>query len=141
MSSISYFSEGVNFKIPQKKIINRWIKEIVSTEGLLLKHLNFIFCSDAYLLGINQHYLSHDFYTDIITFDTSDLPQTIEGEIFISIDRVKENASSLNLDLYTEILRVMAHGVLHLMGYDDHGEDNQLIMRQKEDSCLSLLSF
>ena len=141
MSSISYFSEGVNFKIPQKKIINRWIKEIVSTEGLLLKHLNFIFCSDAYLLGINQQYLSHDFYTDIITFDTSDLPQTIEGEIFISIDRVKENASSLNLDLYTEILRVMAHGVLHLMGYDDHGEDNQLIMRQKEDSCLSLLSF
>jgi rRNA maturation RNase YbeY len=141
MSSISYFSEGVNFKIPQKKIINWWIKEIVSTEGLLLKHLNFIFCSDAYLLGINQQYLSHDFYTDIITFDTSDLPQTIEGEIFISIDRVKENASSLNLDLYTEILRVMAHGVLHLMGYDDHGEDNQLIMRQKEDSCLSLLSF
>jgi rRNA maturation RNase YbeY len=141
MSSISYFSEGVNFKIPQKKIINRWIKEIVSTEGLFLKHLNFIFCSDAYLLGINQQYLSHDFYTDIITFDTSDLPQTIEGEIFISIDRVKENASSLNLDLYTELFRVMAHGVLHLMGYDDHGEDNQLIMRQKEDSCLSLLSF
>ncbi len=141
MSSISYFSEGVIFKLPQKKVINSWIKDIISGEGFHLEHLNFIFCSDDYLLQMNQQYLFHDFYTDIITFNTSDLPQVIEGEIFISIDRVQENASSHNVSAISELYRVMAHGVLHLLGYDDHGEDKVLVMRRKEDSCLSLLQL
>lgn len=139
MGSVSYFSEDINFTLSQKRMITKWIKNVIAGEGHQLQHLNFIFCSDDYLLQINQHYLSHDYFTDIITFNIGDMDYTIEGDIFISIDRVMENASLHQKHFLTELHRVIIHGILHLLGYDDHGEDNVLLMRQKEDSYLSLL--
>lgn len=139
MGSITYFSEGITFNLPQKKIINKWIKEVIRLEDFKLVHLNFVFCSDDYLLTINTQYLSHDYYTDIITFNSSDISGVIEGDIFISIDRVLENASSFNELFFNEVQRVMIHGVLHLLGYNDHVEDDKLVMRNKEESYLSLL--
>ncbi len=138
MSSISFFSEDTPFELPHQKVIKEWITDIISREGKSLKHLNYIFCSDAHLLIINQQYLDHDYFTDIITFDSSDSPDVIEGDIFISVDRVQDNATSLGHSFLLELNRVIAHGVLHLIGYDDTSPELKLQMRQKEDSYLSL---
>jgi rRNA maturation RNase YbeY len=138
MSSISFFSADTFFEPPHQKVIKEWIADIIRREGKKLKHLNYIFCSDAHLLLINQQYLDHDYYTDIITFDASDSPDVIEGDIFISIDRVQDNAAALGHPFLHELNRVVAHGVLHLIGYDDTAPDLKLQMRQKEDSYLSL---
>lgn len=140
MSSISFFSEDISFDLPQKMQISNWITNIAASEGYQVGHLNFIFCSDAYLLVINQHYLFHDYYTDIITFSSSDLSGVVEGDVFISIERVSDNASLLILPFLLELHRVIVHGVLHLIGYDDSSAELKSIMRQKEDSYLSLLS-
>lgn len=139
MSSIIYFTEDVDFEFPNEKVINAWVKAIVTSEGYALEHLNFIFCSDAYLLQINTQYLSHDYYTDIITFDSSAVSGVIEGDIFISIERVSENALMLETPFLNELHRVIAHGVLHLLGFDDSTDELKASMRQKEDSYLSLL--
>ncbi len=138
MSSISFFSEGTPFELPHQKVIKEWIAGIISREGKTLKHLNYIFCSDAHLLRINQQYLDHDYYTDIITFDSSDSLDVIEGDIFISVDRVQDNAATIGHSFLDELNRVLAHGVLHLIGYDDTSPDSKIQMRQKEDSYLSL---
>jgi rRNA maturation RNase YbeY len=138
MSSISFFSEDTPFELPHQKVIKEWIADIVRVEGKILKHLNFVFCSDARLLLINQQYLDHDYYTDIITFDSSDSIDVIEGDIFISVDRVRDNATFLGHSFLLELNRVIAHGVLHLLGYDDTSPDLKVQMRQKEDSYLSL---
>ena len=100
---------------------------------------NFIFCSDTFLLNINREYLSHDTFTDIITFDNSDSPEQIETDIFISIDRVKENASHLNIEFEKELHRVMIHGILHLVGYKDKTQKEKEIMRARENEALELL--
>jgi rRNA maturation RNase YbeY len=139
MGSISFFSEGISFELPRQKVINEWISNIVSMEGKTLKHLNYIFCSDAHLLTINQQYLAHDYYTDIITFDSSLSADVIEGDIFISIDRVRDNADTLGISFLDELNRVIAHGVLHLIGFDDTSAHLKIQMREKEDSYLSLL--
>lgn len=139
MSSISFFSEDLSFELPQQKVIEEWILNIVTLEGKSLKHLNYIFCSDAHLLSINQQYLAHDYYTDIITFDSSLSTDVIEGDIFISIDRVRDNASSLGISFLIELNRVIVHGVLHLIGFDDTTPASKNLMREKEDSYLSLL--
>jgi rRNA maturation RNase YbeY len=138
MSSISLFYEDVSFELPHQHVIKAWITNIVLLEGKSLKHLNYIFCSDAHLLSINQQYLAHDYYTDIITFDSSTHTDVIEGDIFISIDRVRDNAVTLGISFLVELNRVMAHGVLHLIGYDDTSLDLKNQMRVKEDSYLSL---
>jgi rRNA maturation RNase YbeY len=138
MNSISFFSEDISFELPHQKVVKEWITEIICREGKTLGHLNYIFCSDAYLLRINQQYLEHDFFTDIITFDSSDTSDGIEGDIFISIDRVQENATNYGHSFLIELNRVIAHGVLHLIGYDDTTSDLKIQMRQKEDSYLSL---
>ena len=109
-------------------------------EGLTTGELNFIFCNDQYLLEINQQYLNHNTYTDIITFNHSDDKGTIEGDIFISLDRVAENSSTLDIPFELELHRVMIHGVLHLVGYSDKTTPQKNEMRKKEDESLSLLT-
>ena len=107
----------------------------------MLSNINYIFCSDDYLLTINQEHLNHDYYTDIITFDLSEKENNIESDIFISIDRVKENAKNNHVKFHIELYRVLIHGVLHLLGFNDKNEEEKLIMREKEDACLSLLKI
>jgi len=138
MNTVSFFSENIEFSIayPQKTI--RWIQQTVLAESHELSFLNFIFCDDAYLLSINEQYLQHDDFTDVITFSYSEQPCLVEGDIFISIDRIKENASAFQTSFNDELHRVMIHGVLHLLGYNDKSKSEQQIMRKKENSYLSL---
>lgn len=136
MPAISFFSESVNYQLPNKLKVKKWIKSSITQEGFLLDQLNFIFCSDAYLLGINQQYLNHDTYTDIITFDNSSKKKVIVGDIFISIERVKENAEKYSNSLFDEVCRIMIHGTLHLLGYPDKGKSAKALMTQKEDEYL-----
>ncbi len=118
--------------------ISSWLSTITKEEKQSILLLNYIFCSDEYLLKVNQDYLEHDYYTDIITFDNSETDE-IEGDIFISIDRIKENSQTLKTSFENELMRVMVHGVLHLFGYGDKSTDEEKIMRSKEDAYLSLL--
>ncbi len=117
--------------------MKKWLKASIEKEGFKLGELNFIFCSDEYLLGINQQYLNHDTYTDIITFDNSDKEKLIVSDIFISIERVKENALTFKTNEFDEVCRIMIHGTLHLLGYKDKGKTAKALMTQKEDEHLS----
>ena len=117
---------------------NRWLNDVIIAESKLVGEIDFIFCTDEYLHGINISFLSHDTYTDIITFPTSHRANIISGEIYISIDRVKENAEIRGLEIMQELARVMVHGILHLTGYSDKTDDEKSIMRAKEDYYLNL---
>lgn len=134
-TSIELFSEKVDFRYENKSPLQDWILDILSKEKHTAHYINIIFCDDDYLLQVNQEYLDHDFFTDIITFQYEQEP--IEGELFISIDRVVENAKERNLSFGNELHRVIAHGVLHLMGYGDKSEDEISTMRAKEEEHLS----
>tara|TARA_R110002049_G_scaffold86979_1_gene220770 strand:+ start:5655 stop:6074 length:420 start_codon:yes stop_codon:yes gene_type:complete len=114
-----------------------WIGRLVISEGRSYSQLDFIFCDDEYLLKINQDYLNHDTYTDIITFPYEDM-NGLAGDIFISVDRVRDNALEFRVDFDTELKRVMAHGVLHLIGFGDKSEEEALLMRAKEDEKIKL---
>lgn len=133
---IQFFIEDVDFKVPQSRKTKSWLQSIIKAEGFSLNQLNYIFCSDEYLLNVNRQYLDHDFYTDIITFDNSEEEAVVEGDIFISIDRVKDNAQELNKPFEEELRRVLAHGILHLVGYDDQEDEQEQEMRAKEDFYL-----
>jgi probable rRNA maturation factor len=133
---IQFFIEDVDFKVPQPRKTKSWLQSIIKAEGFSLNQLNYIFCSDEYLLNVNRQYLDHDFYTDIITFDNSEEEAVVEGDIFISIDRVKDNAQELNKSFEEELRRVLAHGILHLVGYDDQEDEQEQEMRAKEDFYL-----
>ena len=135
---LKFFSEEIDFKLPFPQKTSKWIKTISESEGYDLGDLNYIFCSDEYLLEINKQYLDHDYYTDIITFDNSEEDGRIEGDIYISVDRVKENAVDFGTDSDTEMRRVLIHGLLHLMSYTDTSEELKIQMRAKEDECLQL---
>ncbi|WP_443945241.1 rRNA maturation RNase YbeY [Pedobacter sp. AW1-32] len=137
MPAISFFTESVKYNLPHKLKVKRWIKATIEKEGFKLQELNFIFCSDEYLLGINQQYLDHDTYTDIITFDNSDEEKSIVSDIFISIERVQENAKTFKANDFDEVCRIMIHGTLHLLGYKDKGKAAKTLMTQKEDEYLS----
>ncbi len=139
MNSIFYFNEDVTFTLRSKRKINSWLSSVATNHGANVESLNYIFCSDEYLLNINKQYLNHDYYTDIITFDNSSQDALITADIFVSIDRVKENAKSNKDSVSHELHRVMVHGLLHLLGFKDKSIDEQAIMREKEDACLSLL--
>ena len=115
-----------------------WLKKIAASENFKLGELNYIFCSDEYLYQINVDYLAHHTYTDIITFDNSEVEGKIEGDIFISIDRLKENASKHQQLEEAELSRVISHGLFHLMGYKDKSKDQSKIMRSKEDFAINL---
>jgi probable rRNA maturation factor len=138
---IEFVSEDVEFTLPDQELVAAWLFGIIQSHHFQLENLTYIFCSDDYLYEINQEYLNHDTYTDIITFNNADEPEIIESDIFISTDRVKENAANLNIPFLDELHRVMAHGVLHLLGYDDKDPELKQLMRTAEDNCLSLRKF
>jgi len=138
---IHFFTEDIEFKLKNKTHLKNWIIDSVQTENSFVGELNFIFCSDEYLLKINQEYLNHDTYTDIITFDNSEEEDEISGDIFISAERVTENASQLKIDLQTEFHRVIIHGVLHLIGFLDKTPHDKALMTSKEDQYLNSRNF
>jgi probable rRNA maturation factor len=140
MASINFFSEKIRFKLTHPKKTASWIKSVAKAEEASIKSLNYIFCNDDYLREINIRYLKHKTYTDIITFNYGQLTEPLEGDIFISIDRVKENALKFNADFDIELHRVIIHGVLHLIGFNDKSKTEKLAMREKEDTYLSLRS-
>ncbi|MDF1698535.1 MAG: rRNA maturation RNase YbeY [Saprospiraceae bacterium] len=129
---ITFHKEAIEFELPDEDRLKDWLVDIVTEEEKMISQLSYIFCSDEYLLEINKTYLNHDYYTDIITFPYKQ-GKTIESDIFISIDRVKDNAEKYNTSFQKELLRVIAHGVLHLVGYKDKTEEEQKEMRSKED--------
>ena len=132
------FHQLVPFTLKNKNKLKTFIKELFIEEGKWLKSMNVIFCSDEYLLDINQQHLKHNFYTDIITFDLSESNRSsITAELYISIDRVRDNAKKLKTDFSTELLRVIFHGALHLCGYKDKKTADIKIMRLKEDETLN----
>ena len=134
---VHFFQEETRFKLPHPIITSRWIRSVVESEQYSVTVVNFIFCSDKYLKKINQEYLAHDTFTDVVTFDYSD-PSGIQGDVFISVQRVKENALKFQTQFDDELHRVMVHGVLHLLGYSDKTKAAQSLMRKKEDAYLSL---
>jgi len=138
---IEFFSEDIDFSLPDQDKVSDWIASVIEENGQELSNLTFVFCSDDYLHEMNVEYLDHDTLTDIITFDNSDIEGIIEGDIFISIDRVKDNAATIGTTFTDELHRVLIHGVLHLLGFDDKNNDAQALMRKQEDSCLSLRKF
>ena len=138
-AKINFFVEEIDFKLKNKKILRDWIEQTLLAEKRILKEINFIFCSDAYLLKINLEYLQHDTYTDIITFDNSETTEEILSDIFISVERVAENALSFQTPFLQELHRVMIHGVLHLAGYKDKTAKDVKTMRSKENFYLSSL--
>ncbi len=137
MSSISFFSEKIAFKLSSPLKISNWLKGICIREKCSLQMVNYIFCSDEYLRVLNKHYLHHSTYTDILTFDFSE-DDSIHGEIYISIKRVRENARKFKQPFELELKRVIAHGLLHLLGYQDKSSSQKAQMRRKEEACLSL---
>lgn len=139
--AIHFFSEDISFVLKKKTQLRTWIKDTVISEGKKLKELNFIFCSDNYLLEINQQYLKHNTYTDIITFDSSDTANEITGDIFISVERVKENALKYSVTEVDELHRILIHGTLHLIGYKDKTKAHKLLMTEKEELYLAKRSF
>ena len=134
-SGIFFFSEGTNYRIRNKKKIKDIIKKIISDAKLSLESLNFILCNDDFLYKINLQFLKHDTLTDIITFDYCS-NEKVKGEAYISLDRVKENAKKYKQILFKELLRVIFHGTLHLVGYNDKKKKEITIMRAKEDFYL-----
>jgi len=132
MENICFFTEEVAFMLPAPAETAAWLQAVIRQEGHVLTHLNFIFCSDHYLHAQNIQYLQHNTLTDVLTFDYSDRPGTIEGDIYISIDRVAANAKTWQQSFIQELQTVMVHGVLHLLGYEDQTPDTRALMRQKE---------
>lgn len=133
---LNFFFENVkNFSLDDN--LSAWLENIITSEGKKLGEINYIFCDDEYLLKINQDYLQHDYYTDIITFDYVK-GKTISGDIFVSVDRIQDNASTLSKNYDSEFRRVLAHGILHLCGYKDKTEDEIKEMREKENFYLEL---
>ena len=141
MRNIHFFSEDTDYKPAKKTALRGWINETAKAEGYKTGEINIILCSDTYLLGINKQYLQHDTFTDIVTFDTSDREGVIAGDIFISIDRVRENAAEFNATEKDELHRVIIHGILHLCGYGDKKKEEKALMTEKEDFYLSARGF
>ena len=120
-----------------KRALSQFIDSVFAANGIAKNSLQYIFCSDAYLLEINQQFLNHDTYTDIVTFDQSeDRNKKVEGEIYVSVDRIRENAAKFKTSYERELHRVIFHGCLHLCGYKDKKKAEAELMRQKEDECL-----
>ncbi|RLD24265.1 MAG: rRNA maturation RNase YbeY [Bacteroidetes bacterium] len=138
--SIHFHQEDISFQLQNIKALRLWIIESVFKENKRVGQLSFIFCSDNYLLKINKNYLNHDFFTDVISFDYTE-ENRISGDIYISLDRVKENAKEFSSLLKDELHRIIIHGLLHLIGYSDKTPDQKAIMKDKEDFYLSLRAF
>lgn len=142
---ISYFKEETSYRFSGKLACSSWIKEVINNldfnkSGLKTGEINIIFCSDDYLLKLNNQYLKHNHYTDVITFDSSD-NKRIRGDIFISIDSVETNSKEYKCEFIDELHRVIIHGVLHLLGFNDSNEQQRVEMREREDKALKLRKF
>lgn len=133
---ISFTTSGIRYDLKNKLKIKKWISTVIGSEGKSVGEITYIFCNDDYLGIMNEKYLKHDTLTDIITFDYSE-KGILSGDIFISIERVKENAEIFETNFNAELGRVMAHGVLHLLGYKDETQEEKIVMRGKEDYWLS----
>ena len=133
---VSYYTEDIAFNFKEKRLTSRWLKFVAESESKRLGDIAVIFCSDNYILDVNIKYLQHDYFTDIITFDYCE-KNVLSGDLFISIDSVRENAAFYGSEFADELNRVIVHGVLHLIGYDDHTEGDIAQMRAKENYYLS----
>ncbi len=134
---VSYYLQDIDFVFKNKRLNNAWLKFVAESEVRKLGNINIIFCSDNYILDVNIKYLGHDYYTDIITFDYCE-KNILSGDLFISIDTVKDNAQFYGTEFKDELNRVIVHGLLHLIGYDDHTPEEQKLMREKENYYLEL---
>ncbi|MEN1784685.1 MAG: rRNA maturation RNase YbeY [Bacteroidota bacterium] len=129
--------EGITDLVPDKLIYTEWLENVINIEGCSLGNLTFVLCTDDYLLDLNQRFLNHDWYTDVITFDYSE-GNLVSGDVIISMDRVGDNAKKYNVDVEEELKRVMVHGVLHLLGYGDKTDAEVAVMRIKEDEMIKM---
>ena len=141
MPAITFHEEDISYKLKNKTAVRKWITDTIVAEGYKLSELTYIFCTDEYLLQINKQYLDHDTYTDIITFDNSEEKGVIVGDIFISIERIRENAGKFNVTEAHELHRVLIHGALHLLGYKDKSAGDKKKMTLKEDFYLDKRGF
>ncbi len=137
--SIHFFNEDLPLPKLKKRLTANWLKEVILFEGKRVGEVSFIFCSDSYLLDVNNKFLDHDYYTDVITFDYVE-GNVISGDIFISLDRISENSNSLNISFLDELNRIMVHGVLHLLGYKDKSKKDKSLMTEREDFFIKLLN-
>ncbi len=137
---VAFYFEDTDFKLRHKTRIKEWLRLVAESEVFTLGNISVILCSDNYILDINQKYLQHDYFTDIITFDYSEGGR-ISGDLFISVDSVRENSVEYETEFEDELHRVIVHGILHLIGYDDYTEDEIKTMRSKEDYYLSLFEL
>lgn len=136
---ISYHFENTDFVFRERDLNNRWLRTVAESEMKRIGDIAIIFCSDGYLLDVNRKYLGHDYFTDIITFDYCE-GERLSGDLFISVDSVRENAIEYGTEFANELNRVMVHGLLHLIGYDDHTEEDVKTMREKENQYLEIRS-
>lgn len=142
LRNILFFNEDIEYLVKDKQRLRLWIGDTIKAEGYKrVGELNFIFCSDAYLLEINKQYLDHDTYTDIVTFDSSENEEVIAGDIFVSVERIVENAMQYNVSERDELHRVIIHGVLHLCGYHDKEGEEKEEMTAKENEYLAKRRF
>lgn len=137
--AIEFFCEDVEKPRVKYVALRKWIKDVVELRGKTVGKINYIFCSDEYLLDINMQYLNHDYYTDVITFDNCE-DNIVSGDIYISVERVAENAKAYHTE-GTEIFRVIIHAILHLLGLNDKSEEEEKAMRAAEDECLAMSCF
>ncbi len=135
---INFHSESIDFKVTNPIKTKRWLKSVIEAEGFELGEINYVFCEDEYLHKINVEYLDHDTLTDIITFDNSEDETLIEGDIFVSIERITDNAQDFKTSFEHEFRRVIVHGILHLCGYYDKTDEDEKQMRAKEDHYINL---
>ena len=139
MGTITFNNHNIQFSLKDKLFIKSFLARVFAEEGVVFKSVSYVFCTDEFLLKLNQEYLNHDTLTDILTFTLSNSSLPVVSEIYISIERVKENAEKLKVPFITELYRVMIHGILHLCGYTDQTKSEKAIMRKKEDHYLSLM--
>ncbi|HPE87178.1 MAG: rRNA maturation RNase YbeY [Bacteroidales bacterium] len=137
---INFFSEEVSYTLKHKRLIRTWLSRLFFEEGVQVDTINYIFCSDHYLYAINVQYLQHETFTDTITFSYNNDNEDVIGDVYISYDRVKENARELRIAAIDEVHRLLVHGALHLCGYNDKTGKEKMIMTQKEDHYLLLFS-
>lgn len=131
------FNYEIDFQLDNEILFSNWISKVILSENKKEGDINYIFCDDEFILEINKQYLNHDYYTDIISFDYS-VGNELHGDVFISIERVQENAEDFNVTFEEELKRVIIHGILHYCGYKDKSEDEEVVMRNKEDEKIKL---
>ncbi len=135
---IEFFQEDTQFELADPQASLSWLMSVAARYEQEVGEMAYIFCSDEYLLALNEAHLNHDFYTDILTFPLSEPGQPLEADIYISVDRVQENAATFHTSFDDELHRVMVHGLLHMIGFDDHEPENEFQMRKAEEEALSL---